>query len=331
MLDVLKQLGIPLSGKTDRRLERMAEACLAVGKIRASFEEAVSSDSGVFSKTRDLISFMNQHYGESISSGSYDDVRRKDLMLLVEAGIVLNSSSVGKQATNNPTRGYALSPHFVRLLQAVGKPAWEKELKTFLLANGRLQEELARKRHLEQIPVSLPSGKELMLSAGTHNELQKLIIEAFLPRFGFGAQVLYVGDTSDKFLHLEEDALKQMGFFKLEHDELPDVVAYSANKNLLYLIEAVHSAGPMNEIRVRKLKRQLKECHADIVFITAFLTKKDFRKWVAEIAGKQKYGLPTALNIWCISMAINSWKCINDAMKSPADALILRPLPLHNV
>ena len=105
-----------------------------------------------------------------------------------------------------------------------------------------------------------------------------------MPRFGFGAQVLYVGDTSDKFLHLEEDALKQMGFFKLEHDELPDVVAYSANKNLLYLIEAVHSAGPMNEIRVRKLKRQLKECHADIVFITAFLTKKDFRKWVAEIA-----------------------------------------------
>lgn len=284
MLNVLEQIGIPLEGKTDRRLERMAEACLAVGKIQTSFSEASSSDSRDFSKTRDLIVFMNQHYGENISSGSYDDIRRKDLILLVEAGIVLNSSSVDKQATNNPTRGYALSPHFVRLLKTVGKPTWDEELKIFLLENGKLQEELIQKRNLERIPVILPSGKELMLSAGEHNELQKLIIESFLPQFGFGSQVLYVGDTSDKFLFREDERLNQLGFFALEHDELPDVVAYSASKNLLYLIEAVHSTGPMNEIRVRKLKRQLKECRADIVFITAFLTKKDFRKWVTEIA-----------------------------------------------
>lgn len=284
MLDILEQVGIPLEGKTDRRLERIAEACLAVGKIQTSFSEASSFDSGDFLKTRDLIAFMNRYYGENISSGSYDDIRRKDLILLVEAGIVLNSSSVDKQATNNPTRGYALSPHFVRLLKAVGKPVWNEELKVFLLENGKLQEELTKKRNLERIPVILPSGNELMLSAGEHNELQKLIIESFLPQFGFGAQVLYVGDTSDKFLLREDESLKQLGFFELEHDELPDVVAYSANKNLLYLIEAVHSTGPMNEIRVRKLKRQLKECHADIVFITSFLTKKDFRKWVTEIA-----------------------------------------------
>ena len=66
MLNVLEQIGIPLEGKTDRRLERMAEACLAVGKIQTSFSEASSSDSRDFSKTRDLIVFMNQHYGENI-------------------------------------------------------------------------------------------------------------------------------------------------------------------------------------------------------------------------------------------------------------------------
>ena len=224
MLDVLEQVGIPLEGKTDRRLERMAEACLAVGKIRTSFSDASSSDSGEFSKTRDLIAFMNRHYGENISPGSYDDIRRRDLILLIEAGIVLNSSSVDKQATNNPTRGYALSPHFARLLKAVGKPVWNEELKTFLFENGKLQEELRQKRNLERIPVVLPSGKELLLSAGDHNELQKLIIESFLPQFGFGAHVLYVGDTSDKFLLREDARLRQLGFFVLEHDELPDVV-----------------------------------------------------------------------------------------------------------
>ena len=36
---------------------------------------------------------------------------------------------------------------------------------------------------------------------------------------------------------------------------MPDVVAYGREKNLLSLIEAVHSTGPMSEIRVMKLKR----------------------------------------------------------------------------
>lgn len=284
LLDILEKAGIPLAGKTDRRLERMAEACLAVGGIRTSLAEAASADEGVFLKTRDIISFMNQHYGEEISPGSYDDIRRKDLILPVEAGLVLNSSAIGKQATNNPTRGYALSPHFARLLKAYGQPVWDEEWERFQSETKRLRDELERKRQLERIPVRLPSGEALALSAGEHNELQRQIIESFLPLFGFGAQVLYVGDTTDKFLYRADDALQRLGFFTLEHDELPDVVAYSEGKNLLYLVEAVHSAGPMDEIRVRRLKRQLAGCRAGIVFVTAFLTRKEFRRWAADIA-----------------------------------------------
>lgn len=284
MLDILDSAGIPLESMTNRRLERMAEACLAVGGIRETLTEAVSAEEGVFLKTRDIISFMNQHYGENISPGSYDDIRRKDLLLPVEAGLVLNSSSFDRQATNNPTRGYALSPLFARLLKAYGQPEWNVELERFLTESKHLRDELEWKRQMERIPVRLPSGEALALSAGEHNELQKLIIESFLPLFGFGAQVLYVGDTTDKFLYRADDALQRLGFFTLEHDELPDVVAYSESKNLLYLVEAVHSAGPMSEIRVRKLKRQLNGCKADIVFVTAFLTKKEFRRWAADIA-----------------------------------------------
>lgn len=78
--------------------------------------------------------------------------------------------------------------------------------------------------------------------------------------------------------------MEQIGFFALEHDELPDVVAYCKEKNLLFLIEAVHSAGPMDEIRVRKLKKQLKNCAAIHIFVTSFLNKKELRKWVEKIA-----------------------------------------------
>lgn len=99
-----------------------------------------------------------------------------------------------------------------------------------------------------------------------------------------GAEVLYIGDTSNKYLYMNLDVLDQIKFFTLEHEELPDVVAYCKDKNLLFLIEAVHSAGPMSEIRVRKLKQQLEKCVAVPVFVTTFLNKKEFKKWVTEIA-----------------------------------------------
>ena len=99
-----------------------------------------------------------------------------------------------------------------------------------------------------------------------------------------GAEVLYIGDTCDKFLFKNKRLLDKIGFFALDHQELPDIVAYCRERNLLFLIEAVHSAGAMSEIRVKKLKEQMKKCTAIPIFVTAFLNKKEFRKWVTEIA-----------------------------------------------
>jgi len=283
MLDILGEVGIPLD-ETPRRLERMAMACLAVGHIKSSFQEAKSADDECFLITREIITFENKHYREDISSGSYDDIRRKDLLYPVQAGIVLNSSTFDTQATNNPTRGYALNPLFAKLLKSYGTLQWETELGIYKEQVKLLKEELERKRNLEKIPVKLPSGTDLLLSAGEHNILQKHIVEDFLSIFGMGAEVLYIGDTSDKYLYKNEEVLDQIGFFTLEHEELPDVVAYCKEKNLLLLIEAVHSAGPMDEIRVMKLKKQMENCTATPIFITTFLNKKEFRKWVTDIA-----------------------------------------------
>lgn len=283
MLDVLDQVGVPMDG-TDRRKEKMAMACLAVGGIKTSFSEVKSSNDGRFLKTRDIIDFENENYSESISSGSYDDIRRKDLLFPVEAGVVINSGNIEIQAVNNPTRGYALAPHFAKLLINYQTNNWSNALELYKKHSIQLAEELKRKRALERIPIAISPGVELNLSTGEHNVLQKKIIEDFLPAFGMGAELLYVGDTEDKYLFLQEDKLKKIGFFGLEHEELPDIVAYSEEKNLLFMIEAVHSAGPMSEVRVRKLLRQLEGCHATLVFVTAFLDKKTFRKWVVDIA-----------------------------------------------
>ncbi len=280
-LEILENVGIPMTSKTERGLERMAVCLLAVAGVRKDWSKAKENAN---LKSRDIINIVNKNFEEKISSGSYDDIRRKDLKLLVLADIVVNSGVNKGSATNDPTRGYALHPDFKALIVTYNTANWNKSLKAFNKNKPNLAEILSRKRNIEKIPVKLPSGKPLELSLGEHNVLQKAIIEEFLPRYGSDCSVLYFGDTSNKSLHIEVEELKKLNFFELSHDELPDIIAYSKKNNWLYLIEAVYSSGPMSETRVLELRKMLNDCKAELIFVTAFLTRGEFRKWQMDIA-----------------------------------------------
>ncbi len=283
MLDILNCLGCT-DGLTDRRLERMAKACLAVGGVKERLEEAKSVEDNFFLGTREIISYENSHFGEHLSAGSYDDIRRKDLQAPIDAGLVISSSALEKQATNSPNRKYALTPLFASLIRQYRKPGWGTALQMFNDTYKFQNKIIDKKNKLEEIDITLPSGEKLELSPGGHNELQKDIIEKFLSRFGMNAQVLYIGDTSKKLLYEREDILKAINFFSLGHEMLPDIVAYSQANNIVFLIEAVYSSGAMSETRVSKLKESLKLCKCEPIFVTAFPNKKLFQRFASEIA-----------------------------------------------
>ena len=279
-LEILESVGIPMD-KTERALERMAVCFLAVSGVTKDWKKAQENTN---LKSRAIITYVNANFEEKISSGSYDDIRRKDLKLLVLADIVENSGVNKGSATNDPTRGYVLQTDFKKLIVTFNTDSWKKSLKAFNKNKPSLADILARKRNIEKIPIKLPNGKPLELSLGEHNILQKEIIEQFLPRFGSDCIVLYIGDTSNKSLHIDTEELKKLNFFELSHDELPDIIAYSKKNNWLYLIEAVHSSGPMSETRVLELKKMLKKCKAELIFVTSFLKRTDFRKWMLDVA-----------------------------------------------
>ena len=226
---------------------------------------------------------LNEHLDEDISSGSYDDIRRKDLKLPVEAGLVLKSAGKDGAATNDGTRTYALSPETAQLLHFYGTLEWDAKLTEFVSNRVNLAQELQRLRLEHRIPITI-GNEQLLFGPGEHNSLQKAIVEDFLPCFGQGAQVLYLGDTEDKLHFLKSELLRELGFFELAHEELPDVLAYSRSKNWLFVIEAVHSANPISELRKRTLERLTKSCTADIVYVTAFLTRDAFRRFSSQIA-----------------------------------------------
>jgi type II restriction enzyme len=226
---------------------------------------------------------MNEYLGENISSGSYDDIRRKDLLLPVEAGIVVRSASNESAATNDGTRTYALSPESAALVRQFGTPQWNASLTAYLGERITIAEQLKRTR-LSTMVTATFDGEQLLFGPGEHNQLQKAVIEKFLPRFGHSSEVLYVGDTEDKLMFCRDLKLRELGFFELSHDKLPDILAWSAAKNWLFLIEAVHSANPIDELRKRVLDALTRDCKADIVYVSAFLDRRTFRKFAKDIA-----------------------------------------------
>jgi len=285
-LVILGALGVPLNEQTERRKQRMAKAFLAVAGMKPgnSWAEVQNNDTGHRLVSRQILRYMNEYLGEDIADSSYDDIRRKDLLLPVTAGIILKSATNPDANTNDGTRPYALSPKAAKQIKLFGSSDWNISLKQFLAGQKTLAQQFQRERDLARIPVKIHNGKKLLFSPGPHNQLQKQIIEQFLPLYGFGAEVLYVGDTSDKFLFINEDQLRGLGFIELAHDKLPDVVAYSPEKNWMFLVEAVHSANPINELRRLVLEEMSQDCKADIVYVTAFPDRSTFRKHVKDVA-----------------------------------------------
>ena len=219
-----------------------------------------------------------------MSSGSYDDIRRKDLILPVEAGLVIKAAGKSTANTNDGTRRYAMTAAVIEVFRAFQTENYPDRLKQYLTEHVSLKEQMDREREMALIPVTLQTGETMRFSQGAHNQLQKAIIEDFLPRYGHGAELLYVGDSADKYLYLNQEKLTELGFFELAHDKLPDVVAYSTSKKWLYLIEAVHTSNPISELRKRVLDELTADLKIGIVYVTAFNTRDVFRRFSKDIA-----------------------------------------------
>ena len=295
-LDALAGLGIPLGDLTHRRKEKMAKAFLAVAGIKpgVSWANAKSNVEGHRLLSRQVIAFMNANLGENIADSSYDDIRRKDLVLLVEALVVLKSAENPDANTNDGTRGYALHPAAAAAVRQFGTPQWSKAVQTFMAGRPSLADQLKRDRNLARIQVKISGNVAISFSPGGHNQLQKAIIESFLPIFGFGAEVLYVGDTADKGLFVNKSALDALQFFELSHDKLPDVVAYSKAKNWLYLIEAVTTANPITELRRKTLLELTENCTGEVILVTAFPDRAIYRQFAKDIAWETEVWLADA-------------------------------------
>ena len=286
---LLQSAGLPIDSMNVRRCERVAMAFLALADLKPKTPWNKAKVWGINNSkfalsSRDIIKYWNSHYGENLADSGYDDIRRQDLKILILSGIAYKSVENPNASTNDPNRKYAISTEASLLLTEFGQKNWDKLLSEFLSKKGIYRDRLYHSRKIEKLPIRLPDGIILELSVGQHNEIQKNIIEEFLPRFAPSSEVLYLGDASNKFLHVETQKLKKLGIKKPEHDMLPDVLAFHAQKNWLFLIEAVHSSNPITATRYIELEEYFNTCSVPCIYVSAFATRKDFRRFISDIS-----------------------------------------------
>lgn len=291
-LTILREAGVAVRDfGTSRAKEKLALCLLAIARMTPETPWAdawcwlENETSGKPMRTRDILRWHNEHWGENRSMGSYDLPRRDEIQpALIPSGLVMPGRATAD--TNDGQRGYTLTREGAALLRAWGTDDWDAKLKAFRASAPLLRDRLAKAREFAMVPVKLPDGTEIRLSSGKHNELQKAVIEEMLPRFAPGAELLYIGDTTAKALSVaEQQAFDRIGLRRPERgDRLPDIVAYLPERNWLLLIEAFNTSNPINEARHRVLERLTASCTAGPVYVTAFLNRSVFAKQASKIS-----------------------------------------------
>jgi hypothetical protein len=198
--------------------------------------------------------------------------------------VVVRNPDEPTLSMNSPRTHYALSDAAIRTIRKYGGAEWSEAAQHFLENQRTLIERYRRDRDSHRVLLELSSGESYILSPGIHNQLQAQIISDFGPTFAPGATVLYVGDTENKMLHLEKELLESLGVPVSKHDKLPDVVLYDAQRQRLYLIEAVTSHGPVSPKRFTELERLFSGSSAQRIHVSAFPDFTVFKTYLTEIA-----------------------------------------------
>lgn len=232
----------------------------------------------------EMMDYFRDNFGVTYAPNTRETVRRQTIHQFVQMGLVIPNPDNPNRPVNSPKTRYQIESSFLELVKTYGSNEWKNNLELYSTKSqeiGRLQE---KEREMALIPVKLPNGQNIKITAGGQNVLIKEIIEEFCPRFTAGGAVIYLGDAGDKFRVYEKEYFESLGIDINEHSKMPDVVVHLEDKNWLVLIEAVTSHGPIDIKRHHELRELFKNSKSPLVFVTTFPTRKIMVKYLQEIA-----------------------------------------------
>ncbi len=124
------------------------------------------------------------------------------------------------------------------------------------------------------------------------------LIEAVLTKLAShwfpGSVCLYAHYTHEQPTHFNEARFADLGIQLNAAAKMPDVVIHDVKRNWLILIEAVTSAGPVDDKRRSGLKQLFKGSTAGLVFVTAFETRKAMQAFLGQISWESEVWIAEA-------------------------------------
>lgn len=277
-LDILKQLDVPRAQQNER--SALTLLALLGHKPKTKWKNSKK----VFVGITEMMDWFRDHFGVTYAANTRETVRRQTIHQFVEMGLAIPNPDKPDRPVNSPSYGYEIEPSALELIRTYRSRQWKKTLTAYLESVESLRVLHHQEREMNRIEVHLPDGSKKMLSAGGQNVLIKAIIEDFCPRYTPGGYVCYIGDAGEKISEEEKKYFRKLGVDLDPHGKMPDVAVYLQDRNWLVLIEAVTSHGPIDNKRKRELQKLFACCTADLVFITAFPTRKAMLNYLHEIS-----------------------------------------------
>ncbi|HRA64790.1 MAG TPA: BsuBI/PstI family type II restriction endonuclease [Caldilinea sp.] len=276
-LVILDELGMPKA----QRNERSALTLLALFALKPGdkWEKASAPLMGI----TPIMDFVRDYSAKTYAPNTRETFRRQTMHQFVQAGIAVMNPDEPDRPVNSPKWVYQVTSEVLGLVRSFQRADWRTKVESHLKEHGSLAERYARAREMSKIPLTI-HGKAFTLSPGAHSELIAKIIYEFGPRFAPGAEVLYIGDTGAKTIHLDVDTMASLGLSFDVHGKFPDVVLFHRAMNWLYLIEAVTSHGPVDSERHLELADLFADSTAGLVFVTAFPDRRSLGRYASEIS-----------------------------------------------
>jgi hypothetical protein len=277
-VEILAAVGMP----KEQQNERSALCLLAL--LDLGPDDGWGNASDPFIGITPIMDWARDYYGKEYAPNSRETFRKSTMHQFVAAGISLYNPDNPLRPVNSPKAVYQAQGDFLQLVRTFGTNDWADTLAEYLKKNTGLAERYAREREQVKVPVQLKDGLPLLLSTGEHSLLIKAIIEEFGQRFAKGSDLVYVGDTGNKFGYFDQEMMASFGVTLDKHSKLPDVVLYDSDHDWLFLVESVTSVGPIDNKRYEELTYLFKTARPDLVYVTAFPDRVRMRKFLADIA-----------------------------------------------
>lgn len=228
-------------------------------------------------------------YGDNTREPLRDETFRS----WAECGAILRDDAV---PTTSPVPQWSLASDFAGLFdprlrgdaleQAIS--AWRQtHLSAAGLARIAVAEQLSGPG--AQVIVQMPGGATRSLAPGGSSLIIKGVIEQLAPRLLAQPSVLFVSESRERVDVVDGRLLERLGIDIDAARLLPDALLFDAGPGVFWFVEAVYTAGPIDEARKEALVEwaEAQKLHPNACrFLSAFVsrTSQPFRQQVAALA-----------------------------------------------